>query len=256
MLVILFFFTGEEYIKNRQEAEANKTISGAKYEPADEFDVDAYPALNELIKTYFEAYVAADFEALAEVATPLSDMEKSYISTMSQYYEEYRNIKCYSKQGLSKNAYIVAVTFDIKFADYDMVAPSLLTFYVQTNSEGQLYINNLYSDFNIHYSEVPVLKDVYTAVRKFLNHDDYISLYLEVENAYHTLIREDKGLYDLVEGTLKVVRKEWADNVFYAQETETSTETGTETGTENSTEGTESSTEAENSTEQSTQTAS
>ena len=259
MVVVLFYFTGEEYIANRQEAENNKTVSGADYIPADGFDIDAHVEVNELIKTYFEAYVNADFEALATVATPLSDMEKSYITTMSQHYEEYRNIKCYTKQGLSKNSYIVSVCFDIKFVDQEVLAPSMLMFYVQTNEEGHLYINNLYSDFNQRYHELTINKDVLIALRKYTTHDDYISLYMEVDNAFDKLIKENEAIYNLTKSTIPAMRKEWEDNVYYVHDTETGTEnaTGTESaGTEDAgTEvaGTESTTENAGSTESSTQ---
>ena len=46
---------------------------------------------------------------------PLTDMEKSYLTEMSKYYEEYRNVTIYSKRGLTKDSYIVSACFDIKF---------------------------------------------------------------------------------------------------------------------------------------------
>ena len=45
---------------------------------SNDFNAVLTDAINE-IKSKLPVYVAADFEALAEVATPLSDMEKSYI---------------------------------------------------------------------------------------------------------------------------------------------------------------------------------
>ena len=65
---------------------------------------------------------------------------------MSQFYEEYQNIKCYTKHGLSKDSFIVSACFDIKFTNQEVTAPSMVLFYVQTDENGKLYINNLYSD--------------------------------------------------------------------------------------------------------------
>ena len=163
--VMMVFFTGEAFNADRIAQSNSKPISGDKYVPDAEFEVDAYEDVNSLITEYFEAYIAADVEALAQMAIPMSEMEKSYITTMSPFYEEYQNITCYTKQGLSKDSYIVSVCFDIKFADIEETAPSMVLFYVQTDKEGSLYINNLYSDFNMMYAEKQLDKDVYTAIR-------------------------------------------------------------------------------------------
>ena len=140
MVVVLVFFTGSEFNADRIAKINSKEVSGEDYVPDAEFEVDAYPELNKLIENYFGAYVAADFETLEKLVTPLSDMEKSYITAMSQFYEEYQNIKCYTKHGLSKNSFIVSVCFDIKFVNQDVTAPSMVLFYVQTNEKGELYI--------------------------------------------------------------------------------------------------------------------
>lgn len=235
MLLVLYFATGAEAIAKRLDRINNKTVSGEDYIPDKEFEINAYPELNALISTYFDAYVNADFEILESLATPISDMEKSYIAVMSQYYESYENIVCYSKHGLSKNSYIVSVCFDIKFYEQVTMAPSMVLFYVQTNPDGALYINNLYSDFNMKYSENQVNNDVYTALRKYTTQSDYLELYNEVETAFSALIKENKDIYQLTKRIIPSVRQDWEDSVFYASSSEdTEGMTGTEdtSGTE------------------------
>ena len=221
LLVTLFFFTGEEAIARRLAELNSQTVSGEKYVPDKEFEVDAYPEINALITQYFTAYVNADFATLEKLATPVSDMEKSYIAVMSQYYESYNNIKCYSKHGLSKDSYIVTVCFDIKFYEQEVVAPSFLTFYIQTNVDGNLYINNLYSNFNLKYSELAVNNDIYTALRKYVTQDDYIALHMEVTETCNTLMKENKDIHQLIKRTIPVIRQEWEDAVYYAEDTST-----------------------------------
>ena len=235
MLVVLYFATGADAIAKRLDRINNKTVSGEDYVPDKEFEINANPELNNLISTYFDAYVNADFEILESLATPVSDMEKSYITVMSQYYESFENIDCYSKHGLSKNSYIVSACFDIKFKGQDTMAPSMVLFYVQTNADGALYINNLYSDFNMKYSENPVNSDVYTALRKYTTQRDYLEIYNEVETAFSTLIKENNEIYQLTKRTIPSVRQEWEDTVFYVASSEdTEGISGTEdtTGTE------------------------
>lgn len=219
-VLVLVFFAGPEFNSERMAKLNSIEVSGEDYEPDAEFEIDAYEEVNELIQAYFDAYVAADFMMLEEIAYPITEMEQSYITTMSQFYDAYQNVKCYTKHGLSKDSFIVAARFDIKFAGQDVTAPSMMLFYVQTNEEGGLYINNLYSDFNMQYSENPISKDVYTALRKYTTQDDYLELYNEVEVAFSNLIKENTDVYQLTKRTIPGTRQMWEDTVFYAPSTE------------------------------------
>ena len=220
LVLILIFFTGSEFNADRIAKNNSIEVSGEDYVPDKEFEVDAYPEVNELIKEYFSAYVAADFTTLEALATPLSEMEKSYITTMSQFYEEYQNIKCYTKHGLSKDSYIVSACFDIKFTGQEVTAPSMLLFYVQTNKDGALYINNIYSDFNMKYREVSFDNDVFTALRKYTTQDDYLELFNQVESQFSKLIKENNDIYQLTKRMIPGTRQTWEDTVFYVESTE------------------------------------
>lgn len=228
VMVTLYFFTGEDYIAKRLEAINNRPVSGEDYVPDKNFEIDAYEEVNELISNYFEAYVNADFDTLTQIVNPMSEMEQSYIDVMTQYYEEFRNIKCYTKHGLSKNSFIVSAYYEIKFVDIEELAPSLVLFYVQTNEDGELYINNLYSDFNRRYRENVVNKDVNTAFIKYTTQDDYIALHHQVDNAFKELIMENEDIYILTKRTIPALRQEWEDTVYYVHNDEPESETGTE----------------------------
>ena len=222
---VLFFFTGEDFNAKRIAKQNSIEVSGEDYVPDAEFEIDAYPEVNDLIETYFDAYVNADVELIEELVTPLSDMEKSYITAMSQFYEEYQNVTCYTKHGLSRDSYIVSACFEIKFAEQETTAPSMVLFYLQTNEEGDLYINNLYSDFNMKYAELAINKDVYTALKKYTVQEDYLELFNLVESEFNQLIRENNEIYQLTKRTIPATRQEWEDTVYYAQSTEDEEET-------------------------------
>ena len=229
MVVVLVFFTGPEFNAERIAKQNSKEVSGEDYVPDAEFEVDAYPEVNELIKEYFSAYVAADFTTLEVLAKPISEMEKSYITAMSPFYEEYQNIKCYTKHGLSKDSFIVSACFDIKFKDQAVTAPSMILFYVQTDENVALYINNLYSDFNMKYSELAINKNVFTALRKYTTQDDYLELFNQVESAFSKLIKENNEIYQLTKRTIPGTRQVWEDTIYYVESTE---EVGSTEGTE------------------------
>lgn len=218
-VLVLVFFAGSDYNAKRIAKQNSIEISGDEYEPAAEFEIDAYPEVNALVESYFNAYVNADFTTLETLAIPISEMEKSYITTMSSFYDEYQNVVCYTKQGLSKDSYIVSACFNIKFAGQEVTAPSMVLFYVQTAEDGSLYINNLYSDFNMMYAEQPLDSNVYTALRKYTTQEDYLALYSEVENAFNDLIREDNTMYQITKRFIPAFRQEWEDNVYYVEQT-------------------------------------
>ena len=211
---------------NKGTQQGQEVLSGQEYQPATEFDVDVNEELTNLMTTYFQAYVNADFATLEKVASPLSEMEKSYITEMSKYYEQYQNIKIYSKQGLSKNSYIVSTVLDIKFYEKEQTAPSMLLFYVQTREDGSLYINNLYSEFNLVYSEVGGGEpDVYNALRKYTSQQDYSILYDEVDQKLTAVINENDELRKLLTREIPLVRQKWEDSVYYpSKKTTESTE--------------------------------
>ena len=242
VVVTLYFFTGEDYIARRMEVINSRPVSGEDYVPDKNFEINAHEDVNELIATYFEAYVNSDFEALSMIAQPLSEMEQTYIGVMTQYYEEFRNITCYTKRGLSKNSYIVSAYYEIKFVGIEEVAPSLVLFYVQTDKNGELYINNLYSDFNRRYRENVVNKDINTAFIKYTTQDDYIALHHEVDNAFKELILENEDIYILTKRTIPALRQEWEDTVYYVHEESESADDTKESQDTEETQGTESET--------------
>ena len=219
-VVMLVFFTGDAFNEERKNKENSVTVSGEDYVPDSQFEIDAYTEINNLIEKYFVAYANADFATLESIVTPFSEMEKSYITTMSPFYEAYENIVCYTKHGLSKDSYIVSACFNIRFAEVEATAPSMVLFYIQTAEDGSLYINNLYSDFNLMYLENPIDTEVYTALRKYTTQDDYIELYNTVEYAYQKLMKEDDAIYQMTKRTIPGTRQIWEDTVFYADATE------------------------------------
>ena len=123
--------------------------------------------MTELLNSYYTAYASDNLETLEQIARPISNNEKSYIGVLSQYYESIQNIKYYSKAGLTEGSYFVSVYNEIKFYGVDTLAPTLDFFYVETDDEGKLYINNLYSIFNLSFAENTMDSDVYAVVQKY-----------------------------------------------------------------------------------------
>lgn len=196
----------------------------------DPYELNAHEDVNDLINRYFAAYAAGDIDTLVTLASPVSEKEKAYISLYSQYVEEYRNINCYTKQGLDSRSYMVAVQIDIKFAGVETTAPGLDFFYVRTNDDGTLYIDNLYSNYNLANQENAFDTSVYSLLLKLINGDEHLAMQGEVQARYEEALASDTALSEMVMNTIPNAINEWIVQMANAS---TEAAEGTEQPTEN-----------------------
>lgn len=212
---------------------AGANVAGTETEAVtpEAYQIDANQDINNLISQYYTAYAAGDLGAVSVFATPISSNEQSYITLFSQYVDEYRNIKCYTKSGLDENSYLVSVYVEIKFAGVDTVAPGLDFFYVRTNEDGSLYIDNLYSQYNLANQENALDTSVQSLINDFENQEDVIALQQEVQTKYNEAVAADENLSTMITATIPNAITEWVSTLV-AQGTETPAETPTETPAE------------------------
>ena len=102
LVVILTQCTGKnrDNVPDTQSSEVGSetNFNVEDFELDSQFSQDDNAELNTLITNYFTAYATDDLDALAAIAYPMTDNEKSYIGVFSQYIENYQNIKCYYKK--------------------------------------------------------------------------------------------------------------------------------------------------------------
>lgn len=222
LVVILVQCTG----KNRANgSDTQSSESGSEIEfnvdefvLEDEFTQEENADLNTLITNYFNAYAADDLDTLATVAYPMTDNEKSYIGVFSQYIESYQNIKCYYKKGLAKGSYLVSVYYELKFYGVDTLAPGLDFFYVETDENGGLYINNLYSSYNMGRTENELDANVYAVILKFEQQDDVIELLNQVETKYTEAVASDVNLATMISTTIPTAMTQWIESISQLEE--------------------------------------
>ena len=150
----------------------------------------------------------------------MSENEKSYISVFSQYVDAYQNIKCYTKQGLDASSYLVSVYVEVKFKDVDTVAPGLDFFYVRTNDDGSVYIDNLYSQYNLKIKENALDTSIQNLISEYEGSEDVNSLQKEVQDKYDTAVASDDKLSEMIQTTIPNAITEWAGTIV-SQNTET-----------------------------------
>lgn len=251
MVLILVKTGSPKQSQNGQNISATEVASEASDGAEQEFEVDAHEDVNTLINQYYTAYAAGDTDTLQTIATPLSENEKSYISVFSQYVDAYQNIKCYTKQGLDASSYLVSVYVEVKFKDVDTAAPGLDFFYVRTNDDGSVYIDNLYSQYNLKIKENALDTSIQNLISEYEDSVDVNSLQKEVQDKYDTAVASDDKLSEMISTTIPNAITEWAGTIV-SQNTETeSTEQVPEETTE--TEQTPAETEQTGTPEESTQ---
>lgn len=168
--------------------------------------------LNTLIENYYNTYASGDTETLQTYASPISASEQSYIQFFSQYVEKYQNLKVYYKRGLDDQSYLVSVYLEIKFVDIDTAAPGLDFFYVTTDDNGNLYIDNTYSSYNTSNGEFEMDTTIAQLIATFEEQEDVLALQAEVQSAYNEAVLNDTNLQTFVSTTLQEKAAEWASN--------------------------------------------
>ena len=136
------------------EGDTESSVDDASIEPdnneynqdfsAYELQKDANPQVNELISTYFQAKVDQDAQMLYKVFGKEEDdrieERKQQLKDEAVYIEDYQDITCYTKAGMTDESYVVYVTYDVKFRRVDTLAPGLMWCYVVKNDNGDYII--------------------------------------------------------------------------------------------------------------------
>ena len=183
----------------QQSDEKNAGDGEDKSEDQAEDSQSADAKIQELFSTYYNSYAAGDVDKLSNVTKYLSDMEKDYIQMMHKNVDSYDNVSCTVEEGNKKGSYMVSVVYDMKFSGAKEALPGLNVFYVQTDKEGQLYINNRYSSFNRELKEQKMNKKILKLIKEFEGGDKIQALNDEVQDKYDKIIEDDNKLKKKVE---------------------------------------------------------
>ncbi|MCI7112849.1 MAG: hypothetical protein MR957_04285 [Lachnobacterium sp.] len=235
LIILLAVVTanGKKDKKENTEVTEQTQVSVEDFQFETEYMDDKKDEITQLLQNYYTAYVSADLDTLANIAYPMTDNEKSYIGVVSQYYETVSDITVYSKAGLENGSYFVSVENNIKFYGVDTVAPTLDFFYIATDDNGQLYINNVYSNFNRTYAEEELDSGIVSLISKYTSDSDFANLQESVQSKYDEAVNSDANLKEMLETTLTGAIKQWYTTVREDNSTQT-TEQSTEQTTEQS----------------------
>lgn len=166
--------------------EVGSSVEGLE-SPVFELEENAYPDINNLVRTYYDAQAAGDMEAISKLNTYLNDIEKIRVQELSKYIESYPVLNVYTKPGLTENTYVAYVYSEVKFADMEQELPGMQTYYIGQDENGDYFINDgTYDDAIWSY-----IKDVTLQ-------DDVVDLNNKVVVEYNDLLAEDEELSDFI----------------------------------------------------------
>ena len=165
--------------------------------------------LVKLINDYYTAYAAGDTDTLSTIATPVSDQEVSYIQFYSQYIESFNDIKIFTKQGLTEDSYLVSTEVNVKYTDIETQAPGLDFFYVETNEDGKLYINNTYGSFNQNNNIYEMDAEISDLISVYIRQQDLLDMEADIAKAYDEALASDDSLNVFFSETLPAAHQQW-----------------------------------------------
>lgn len=112
--------------------------------PLPVYDIEqegTYPDIDKLIDDYYAAKNNRDVKALKKL---LSDPSKAdsqeELQKKTEYIDDYRDIKTYTKKGFIDGTYIVYAYHEIKFTSINTPAPGLAKFYIITDADNKMKI--------------------------------------------------------------------------------------------------------------------
>ena len=155
--------------------------------PEYELEENAYPEINNIVRTYYDAQASGDIETISSLNTYLNDIEKIRVEELSKYIENYPVLNVYSKPGLSENTYVAYVYSEVKFADMDQELPGMQTYYIGQNEDGTFFINDgTYDD------------SVWNYIKEVTLQDDVVDLNNKVVVEYNDLLANDEELNEFI----------------------------------------------------------
>ena len=130
-----------------------------------ELQKNAYPEVNQLLGDYFQAKVDQDPEALYRVfgKTDTGDLEerRKELAYEAKFIEDYQDITCYTKPGMTEDSFVVYVTYEVKYKRTDTLAPGLLWCYVVKSADGSYIIReNVLGDEADYVAKMNQTEDV------------------------------------------------------------------------------------------------
>lgn len=103
---------------------------------------NAFPEVNTLVEKYYQSIADGDVDGYAACVDTASEEEMEQLRTSAAVYEQYQDISCYTKPGITEDSFFVFTTYSLKFAYVDTAAPGFSAMYVYRDDTGEWKVFN------------------------------------------------------------------------------------------------------------------
>ena len=152
--------------------------------------------LHTLLCTYYNAYAEGDVETIRSISNHLEDTEAIKIPETSVYVEAYPELVIYTKEGPVENSYLAYVYFKMKVTGFEETVSGMETYYVCTEADGTLYINN-----------GGATQEEMEYIQKVSLQEDVVELYNRVTVECSDTFANNPDLYYYIKEVVNVVNK-------------------------------------------------
>jgi len=101
-------------------------------------ELNAYPAINEVVSAYFTARADGDMDTLIAINPSVgkSNTSRLFFEKMSAYVDGYNDIEVYTKIGPVENSYIAYIKYYLKLTGRDEMIPGMESYYMPMREDG------------------------------------------------------------------------------------------------------------------------
>lgn len=207
IIVLIFVFagkkkdeTGEGGTVSDNVVSANGIDSGASLEsgevenvPGTDEAANPMDIVNNLVVTYFDSLTSGDISTIKAIKNHSEEEELLKIEKRSAYIESFENVDVYTKPGPVDNSYVAFVYYEIKFKDLNTAAPGLITLYMSTGEDGNLYIYDGQLDEQLDESVIDYIKELAVT-------EEIVALFDKVKVKYNEALDQDPELKAFMDG--------------------------------------------------------
>ncbi len=158
-------------------------------------EMDAYPAVNEKITSYYNALAAGDMDTVKLHRDSISQTDLLQLKIKSEFVEGYYNINCYTRNSIEENAYFVYVTYETKFNGFETMVPGVMTHYVYQAEDGSLKIAEVYKTEDGGLAvDLENNGDVDGALMESSCQDDVVDIFNKIDVEYKEVLASNEDL--------------------------------------------------------------
>ena len=167
-----------------QEASSGETVS----EEETGFKLTEDEGLNQLVRDYFDARLAADTGRIYELfgrsdASP-NEAFAEKLEAQASWIQGYQDIEVYSMPGTAENEELCLVTYEIDFRRTDAMAPGIMYFYSEADGSGGYTIAETLMKDRVDYAETALseepakslIEETDAALKEALDNDSTLAL--------------------------------------------------------------------------------